>query len=129
MESPANRLPQLYSPTETDYVAAVRADILNLSRHHTQKEIAQRVGVHPRTIHNAQEGKTALEGWVIPRLEWEFGPEATKNIRALGGGNRNRDPEVMDALRPHVEAIHNILAEATESMLAREASRGRKEAA
>ena len=114
---------RLCSPTETDYISALRKDLLGLVQHHTQKEIAQGVGVTPRTIHNALEGKTALEGWVIPRLEWEFGPEAVKHSRDLGGGNRNREPEIADAIRPHVEAIMGVLAEEARDRLAGGASR------
>lgn len=124
-----NVFPQMCAPTEADYIAALRLDVLQLVQHHTQKYIAQRVGVSAKSIHNAQEGKGAADGWMIARLEWEFGPEAVKHSRALGGGNRNREPEVMDALRPHVEAIHTILAEATESRLSREATRGQARAA
>lgn len=116
-----NVLRQLYAPTEADYVAAVRKMMLGLAQHHTQKTIAQRIGVNPKTVHNAIEGKCAIEGWVIPRIEWEFGVEATKAIRDLGGGHR--DPDIADDLRPHVEALQAILDQRAESRLQAEASR------
>ena len=122
--SGGNVFRQLYAPTEADYVAAVRKVVLALSQHHTHKTIAQRLGISAKTVHNAQEGKTVLDGWVIPRIAWEFGPEAVKPVRDLGGGEIDRAPALTDALRPHVEALAFILDEQSRSRLTADATRG-----
>ena len=120
--SAGNVFPQLCAPTEEDYLGAVRADILELSKHHTQKTIAQRVGVSAKTIHNAQERKTALQGWVIPRLEFEF-PGSMKNVRALSGGARNDPLDFAATIKPHLDAMVEAVAELARNRLNEEATR------
>ena len=117
-----NVFPQLCAPTEEDYLGAVRLDILELSRHHTHKVIAQRVGVTPKTIHHAQERKTALRGWVIQRLEFEF-PGSMRNVRALSGGTRNDSLDFAATIKPHLDAMVDAVAELAKSRLAEEATR------
>lgn len=117
-----NVFPHLCAPTEEDYLGAVRADILELSKQHTQKTIAQRVGVSPKTIHNAQERKSALQGWVIQRLEFEF-PGCMKNVRALSGGTRNDSLDFAATIKPHLDAMCEAVAELASNRLAEEATR------
>jgi hypothetical protein len=122
--SGGNVFPHLCAPTEEDYLGAVRADILELSKHHTHSTLAQRVGVSAKTIHHAQERKTSLKGWVIQRLEFEF-PGSMKNVRALSGGGRKSDPLALaDAIKPHLDAIVEAVADQARSRLADEATRG-----
>jgi hypothetical protein len=97
-------------------------DILELSKHHTHRTIAQRVGVSPRTIHHAQERKTALKGWVIQRLEFEF-PGSMKNVRALSGGTRNDPLDFAATIKPHLDAMIEAVSELARSRLADEATR------
>lgn len=117
-----NVFPHLCAPTEEDYLGAVRADILELSKHHTQKTIAQRVGVSAKTIHNAQERKTALQGWVIQRLEFEF-PGSMSNVRSLSGGARNDPLDFAATIKPHLDAMVEAVAELARSRLSEEATR------
>ena len=117
-----NVFPQLCAPTEEDYLGAVRADILELSRHHTHKTIAQRVGVSPKTIHNAQERKAALMGWVIQRLEFEF-PGSMRSVRALSGGTRNDSLDFAATIKPHLDAMVEAVAELARNRLNEEATR------
>jgi hypothetical protein len=117
-----NVFPHLCAPTEEDYLGAVRADILELSRHHTHKTIAQRVGVSPKTIHHAQERKTALRGWVIQRLEFEF-PGCMKNVRALSGGTKNDSLDFAATIKPHLDAMVEAVSELARSRLSEEATR------
>lgn len=117
-----NVFPHLCAPTEEDYLGAVRADILELSLHHTHKTIAQRVGVTPKTIHHAQERKTALKGWVIQRLEFEF-PGSMKNVQALSGGRRSDALEFAATIKPHLDAICEAVGDLSRDRLAEEATR------
>jgi hypothetical protein len=97
-------------------------DILELSKHHTHRTIAQRVGVSSRTIHHAQERKTALKGWVIQRLEFEF-PGSMKNVRALSGGTRSDPLDFAATIKPHLDAMLDAVAELARSRLSEEATR------
>jgi hypothetical protein len=117
-----NVFPHLCAPTEEDWLGAVRVDILELSRHHTHRTIAQRVGVTPKTIHNAQERKSALKGWVIQRLEYEF-PGSMKQVRALSGGTRNDSLDFAATIKPHLDAMVDAVAELARSRLNQEATR------
>jgi hypothetical protein len=117
-----NVFPHLCAPTEEDYLGAVRADILELSKHHTHKTIAQRVGVTPKTIHHAQERKTALRGWVIQRLEFEF-PGSMKHVQSLSGGKRNDSLDFAATIKPHLDAMVEAVSELARSRLAEEATR------
>jgi hypothetical protein len=119
-----NVFPHLCAPTEEDYLGAVRADVLELSKHHTHKTIGQRAGVSPKTIHNAQEMKAALKGWVVQRLEFEF-PGSMKHVRALSGGTRNDSLDFAATIKPHLDAMVEAVAELAASRLSEEATRGR----
>lgn len=102
---------RLYAPTEEDYLIAVREIILDLCKKgYTHKQIAQRIGVSAKTIGNAQEKKAALKGWAIARIEYEFGSEIAEPFIALGGG-RSIQIDLVDELRPHVQAIAATIAE------------------
>lgn len=105
-------LPRLYAPVERDYDEAVRDVILGLGRMgFKHKEIAQRIGVTPKTVGNAQEMKHSLAGWCVARIEYEFGPEAVKPIIALGGGGRAAPIDPLgDSIREHVKALGEALA-------------------
>lgn len=120
--SSGNVFPHLCAPTEEDFLGAVRADILELSTHHTHRTIAQRVGVSPKTIHNAQERKTSLRGWVIQRLRFEF-PGSMKNVMALSGGQRSDPLDFADTIKPHLDAMVEAIADLAKSRLAQEATR------
>lgn len=117
-----NVFPHLCAPTEEDYLGAVRADILELSKHHSQRTIAQRVGVTPKTIHHAQERKTALKGWVIQRLEFEF-PGSMRNVRALSGGTKSDPLDFAAIIKPHLDAMVDACAELANNRLNQEATR------
>lgn len=80
----------LFAPTETDYDEKVREIILALQKRtvpqrHTQRYLAQRIGVTSATIHNAQEMHNSLSGWVIFRILFEFGEDAIAPLLGLGG--------------------------------------------
>lgn len=118
-----NVFPHLCAPTEEDYIGAVRADILELSKHHTHKTLGQRAGVTAKTIHNAQEKKSALKGWVIQRLEFEF-PGSMKNVRALSGGTKSDSLDFAATIKPHLDAMCEAVADLARSRLSEERTRG-----
>ena len=123
--SAPNVFPHLCAPTEEDYLGAVRLDILELSKHHSQKTIAQRAGVDAKTIHNAQERKAALKSWVIQRLQFEF-PGSMRNVRALSGGTRSDPLDFAATIKPHLDAMVDAVAELARNRLSEEATRGQR---